>query len=285
MLSLSTKAVAADTAADLYHDFVCDTSALDRAIIRDRPSTRTDQFIWRLAAVPCGTRLVLACRESGRSQAEHIHRQLAGVYRDATAPGVRECVEVVGVHLCVRGANGDPSWIEPAAVLARQRQAALLVESPSRAVRHPDFEPKPYTVAKGTPEERVMKYWHLTARDTDLEALRSVLGGVPIYSVVDPDATARQIRDHESARGADHMPEDFVRFHLHRLARDLHGNGLTLGRIARQLDYPKGTVQRWLTGSNVYTRSAFRRAGSPAPAPRVSAKNCKFSPFDRGRGG
>ncbi len=81
---------------------------------------------------------------------------------------------VVGV-LCHVGSGFDPSWLAPAVRMAKLINAGLVTRSVNRAVRNPDYHSRLFRSAQ--------------ARDTDLHELNTVISGVRMATLLDPDAS------------------------------------------------------------------------------------------------
>ena len=139
------------------------------ALARRMKPGRASDFFRPIDDLKPGIKVVLCGRDSARSNAANLPEQVANLRREVAAHGA----SVVGVEALV--ASGKEPWLWPrAAALAEQHDAVLLFESVSRAVRHPDFDSKECPDAQPT--------------TFDLENLRYWTAGVPLMTVVPPDA-------------------------------------------------------------------------------------------------
>lgn len=132
-----------------------------------------------------GDRVIVCGRVSEHPQ------QLAGNLDDQAANLCAEMVrlgaQVVGKHL-MTWSGCDPGWLVRAVVKARNFGAKYLVfESVDRAIRSEHFHPflNPEAVAT----------------ETDLEYLRYFTEGLPLLTLLPPNATPSEIRSYQRKRG------------------------------------------------------------------------------------
>lgn len=136
------------------------------------------------ALVP-GDKVILCCRVSERAQ-DHsgtLKRQ----ERYARAEMARREIEVVGVKTHV-GSGVDPSWLTSAAAQAERLGAKLIATDATRFIRHPG-----YTNRDQSPQ----------ARDSELGDLKFATLGVPLVTLLHPDATSSECRAFETRIGKD----------------------------------------------------------------------------------
>ncbi|QEG39387.1 hypothetical protein UC8_13640 [Roseimaritima ulvae] len=99
----------------------------------------------------------------------------------------RRGIEVVDVKTHV-GSGVDPFWLTSAAAEAERLGAKLLATDVTRFIRHPG-----YTNRDQTPQ----------ARDSELYDLKFATLGVPLVTLLHPDATSSECRAFETRIGKD----------------------------------------------------------------------------------
>lgn len=122
--------------------------------------------------------------------------------------------------------------------LARASGAIIIAESTDRFIRNRAYGP---TKAMCT----------LQASESDLHDLQYAVDGVPLMTLLDPDATPAQVRSAQTNRGNPGRPKRKKnrRASLQPQALAMHEQGLNQSTIARKLNVPRTTVQRWLRGN------------------------------------
>jgi hypothetical protein len=130
-----------------------------------------------------GDRLVLCVRVSNRERRRNLVDAEASLRRAVESAGGI----VVGVMPHV-GSGTDPFWVGAAALMAKRRRATvLLAESTDRFVRN--------------------KYYHsvdfpdVQATEAELKELARCAGGMPLMTLLHPDASPSEVRSYQSKRG------------------------------------------------------------------------------------
>lgn len=191
--------------------------------------------------LPPGALVVLACRVSGRRQrGDTLTGQVAWVRYQIALRGVR-AVEVV-THV---GPGWDPWWLARAAAIAAEYGAVLVADSTDRFIRSPAYG--------GTAQ-------NFQARPTDLEELSYWTEGVPLMTLLHPDATPAEVRAHQRRRGqwasgnkggrpAAHAAGYKKQQREELLPRvvELHHAGLSGRQISADTGVPEATVRRWIS--------------------------------------
>ena len=145
------------------------------------PST----YIQTLETIRPGTLVVLWCRvSSGLQNATGNNADQEADLRAAVA--ARGGTVVAVVTYAGRVVDADAALYR-AANVAAEAGAVLLAESTSRFIRHYRYHPKLRP--------------HLTPTANALRDLRWLCGGVPLVTLLDPDAMWRDERAHQSKRG------------------------------------------------------------------------------------
>ncbi len=191
------------------------------------------------ANIKPGDKVVLVCRVSQREQKQrkNLEDQEANLRAEVAAlDGI-----VVGVtHIQVSGF--DPFWISRAVTIAQQHGAKLLAESTDRFVRHPAFNSS--------------KNNSRNARESDLRELVACAEGVPLVTLLHPDATPQEVRSYQRKRGQrikqakggrPERPKN-RKVRLIGTATQMREDGASWGEIALALEVPRSTVARWCRG-------------------------------------
>lgn len=222
--------------------------------------------------VGAGDRVVLLLRVS------HCKQEPAKKFRDAERQLRAYCAEVGAVVVDVVRINGSGWWTEPRAWLelqrafdlARQHDATILAESTDRFVRHPAYHSaaRPYA----------------QARDCDLRRLTADAGGVRLATMLDPNASASDIRSHQTKRGLPQMKAGYKkarRAEQRPQVIERWRQGATLGDLAKEFGVAKSTIADWL-------KDVEQHPTPPLPPPRELA-DCPHVDLDelikRWRGG
>jgi hypothetical protein len=197
-----------------------------------------------------GDNVLLWCRESHPQNAAHLDHDEAALRDSAT----KRAANVVGVHRCVAvGYDGSHQsrgcWVAElarAAALAKKHGAKLLAAETDRLVRHPAFHPKLNPTAQ--------------ARESDLADLVSWTDGVPLLTLLHPDASSGVARSSQTKRGRKavgryggrppkRQPGYKKKRRLDLLPRilELYSHGMRLGQIVVETRVPRRTISRWLS--------------------------------------
>ena len=152
---------------------------------RQRTHVTPSTYIQTFETIRPGTLVVLWCRVSSDLQ------NVSGNNDDQEAD-LRAAVEARGGAVVAVVTYAGPvvdadAALYRAANVAAQAGAVLLAETTSRFIRHHDYHPKLRP--------------HLTPTANGLRDLRWLCGDVPLVTLLDPDATWRDERAHQSKRG------------------------------------------------------------------------------------
>lgn len=210
--------------------------SLERLTRRGQASTVIRHLPELLAERP-GLRVVDCCRVSEYQQG---HRgQLAGQVSD-----LQQQVEQLGANVidCVKhvGPGWDPGWLYRALKIARATGAVLVAETTSRFIRSGYFHSSRLPNAQAT--------------QADLDYLRFLTDGVALATVLHPDASPEEEMGYHRKRGqratgnVGGRPERKKnrRKRLTPPVIDLRQQGKSLAQIAKELDVPRSTIQRWV---------------------------------------
>jgi hypothetical protein len=202
---------------------------------------KASRYISQVGTAPI-RRVYIVCRVSKSHQRSNLADQMAHLRSEAA----RLALTVVG-EVCVVANAGDPLWLATAAYKAKKLRAALLAETTCRFVRSPHFSAKLTAKRQELPSDG--DYWYL----------HYMTGGVPLLTVADPDAAATVMRSCHRKRGQQSKgrfggrPEAKKpgykknnRIAKRPIALQMKSNGKSLAAIARELEEPKSTVQRWV---------------------------------------
>jgi hypothetical protein len=198
-------------------------------------------FIRNLDTLQPGDKVVLYCRVSIRDNKLNLADQEAAL-RAAVAARGASVVEVV--HVQQGGA--DSSWLANAVAMAKAHGAKLVAESTDRFKRHRDYHS--------------VDYPDLQATEDDLWNLRYMTEGVPLITLLDPDATPGDVRSYQSKRGQAAKgrrggrpakkrtryqtgQREVCRSKLYWLCIVL---GMEYRAVARLLNVPEANVRRWV---------------------------------------
>ena len=192
------------------------------------------------ANIKPGDKVVLVCRVSDHEQGRRNN------HADQDA-AMRQQVEQLGgtvVDSLQLVASGfDPYWIERARLTAKEHGASLLAESAERYRRHPAYH------SKENPSRQ--------ARDSDWRELAWWADGVPLLTMLPPDATPDEVKSYQSKRGQrmkrakggrPERPKN-RRKRLRPLALEMRAAGASLGEIAKAFNVPRSTVADWCRDS------------------------------------
>ena len=189
-----------------------------------------------------GGRIVLACRVSTEAQRKNgnLADQEARLRKVAESFGA---IVVDVVRHC--GSGADPYWIARPVAIAQPQGALLLAESTDRLIRHAGYD------SKTNPDAQ--------ARKTELEDLKQWADGVPLVTVIAPDAPPTLARSHQSRRGQSakwrkggRPPKvqpgwkKLRREQKQPLAIEMRREGKSIRQIAKALNVPCSTVQGWI---------------------------------------
>ena len=133
-----------------------------------------------------------------------------------------------------------------AAAYAAKHDAVLVFESTDRAIRHPDYH------SRANPNAQ--------ARDVDLEELRQWTDGVPLFTLLPPNATSGEVRAYQTKRGQATKgrkggrprknPPGYKKQRRQKLLRrvlKLRRNGASYRKIARECGVPTTTLHAWVS--------------------------------------
>lgn len=210
----------------------------NRFLLANMPATPSD-FILHLrefVADKGRLRCVIHARVSRPAQAEHLKDILAFLRCEAKKAGVTVVGEVGHV---VQGWRelGKRDDLEEARSLATEHGAFVLAESTSRFLRSADFHP--WDREGMTPSEQ--QFCELTRW----------FGRVTLVTALDPDASAADVKRHEStvragfaSRKRTYLPR--VSEEDKELARRMHAAGKSIGEIATHFERRRSVIQYWL---------------------------------------
>jgi hypothetical protein len=136
-----------------------------------------------LHGVRRGERIVICARVSHRGNRAHLDQQIAMLRQAATDQ--RAIVAAVIAHV---GRGAEPAWVGRAVAAAkRQRADKLFSESTDRWVRHPGYHPNENPTAQ--------------PRMSEFEELLMFADGIPLATLLPPDAPFEEVRWHQQLRG------------------------------------------------------------------------------------
>ena len=131
-----------------------------------------------------GTLVVLCCRVSRDKQNRDGNLDDQERYLRQTLEAMGAVVVAVVRHV---GPGTDLGWLARAAKLAKKHGAVLVAESTSRFCRHPGYHSSEWPDAQ--------------ARESDLEDLPYFTEGVPLATLLHPDATPAKEKAFQTNRG------------------------------------------------------------------------------------
>lgn len=243
---------------------------------RLRPG-KARNYIIKLADLQPNQKVILCCRVSDFPQnfRGNLDDQKAGLQRAAENHGGN----VIAIFLYV-GSGCDPGWLETLPILeqeaalqnsrpvmvacvpgmkpacavdlAIENSAVLLAETTCRFIRHRGFH---------------TEYWpDAQAREHELQDLRIVTSGVPLMTLLDPEASPSDVRSLQSKRGQHEKgrfggrpkskrpgEKKFLRQKWLGTVRKLRRKGRSLREIAQELSCRTGrrishsTIQDWIS--------------------------------------
>jgi hypothetical protein len=136
-----------------------------------------------LHGVQRGERVIVCARVSHRANRAHLEHQIAE-YRQAVIDR-RAIVAAVIAHV---GPGADPQWVGLASAAAKRHRAdKLLNGSTDRWLRHPGYHPYENPTAQ--------------PRVSDFEELMMFADGIPLATLLPPDAPFEEVRWHQQLRG------------------------------------------------------------------------------------
>jgi DNA invertase Pin-like site-specific DNA recombinase len=187
-----------------------------------------------------GQKVVLCCRVSSHKQRsdQNLADSEANLRREAEQ---RQLV-VVGTYRHV-GSGWDRGWLCLAADKAKEHGATLLAESTDRFARHPIYHSS--------------KCPNVRARTSDLDDLRWWTIGVPLATVIHPDAAASEVRSYQRRRGQHEkssfggrpgLPGYKKRLRQKKLPKvlELKERGASLRKIVAKTRLAKSTIADWI---------------------------------------
>jgi DNA invertase Pin-like site-specific DNA recombinase len=195
---------------------------------------RPSEYLASLNDLKPGTPVVLYARESDPTQKDNLPGQIAKLKREVAKRGHPAKAVVKEI---ARGAQCWRDGLKRAFVIARRASATVVAESVTRFKRNHDPR-APLTVA-------------------DLKQLMAEANGVPLATVVHPDAAPEQARSYQSKRGmagkgryggrptAKH-PKKARRVKNMPTAVALRQGGMSLRAIGREIKVAFSTVRDWL---------------------------------------
>ncbi len=210
---------------------------------RQHKSNLPSTYIHDIETIQPGTKVVIWCRVSKCQQKSRGNNadQETDLHTAVEARGGT----VVDVVLWVgRASNGNAdAGLYDAANRAARAGAVLLAESTSRYARHPRYH------SQHRP--------HLVAGMIALRDLRWVCGDVMLVTLLDPDATWKEERAHQSKRGQRRKGNTggrpnkpcYKKRRRERLlpqVRQLYDEGMSYRAIARTVGTHERNVRRWV---------------------------------------
>jgi hypothetical protein len=210
---------------------------------------KVSNYVRPISELPRGQECILICRKSSGRQERNVNLE-------DQEQNLRREVEwrggvVVHVHAYV-GSGWDPR-VCPAVWEAMDRPGAVLVaEDITRLIRPTDYH-------SSRKPNAALKEW-------DLQNLRSLTCGLPLYTLADPDATPGEIRSRQTRRGQrakgrrggrPRKQEAGRRYGPHRRGEwlphvlDRYGAGATTAEIVKELTKRTGfkidptTIRSW----------------------------------------
>ena len=186
--------------------------------------------------------LVPTARVSGRDQfyKRNLDSQERGLVETIAASGLPPIVPIR--EICSGWRFDNRGRLELAAKRAREIGGGILWESVSRALRPFDFKHDDPELA-GAP-----------IRLAEMELFLSIVGNIPLVTVLHPDADWREVRSYETKRGLSSRRDDArppgykkaIRAELAPRARELRAMGWTVADIVEELKRPRRTIYRWI---------------------------------------
>ena len=185
-----------------------------------------------------GDLVFICCRISRRSQDTLATQELACLHG-----AVQFGASVIDVATHV-GSGFDPSWLTPIAAQAERLGAKLLVTEVTRFIRHPGYGPRDQSAQ---------------ARESELDDLKFQTLGVPLVTLLHPDASSYECRAFQTRLGKDAKgkrggrPRKRTPGYKKRLreqkkpqAIEMRLGGASLNEISRALNVQRSTVQGWV---------------------------------------
>ena len=149
-------------------------------------------------------------------------------------------------------------WLQHAAKIAKAHEAVLIAESPNRFVRSDHY----HSVTNPTAQANAL----------ELERLKMWTRGVPMYTVLHPDATFEQERSYETRRGPCGRPPKASPGSIKRRresllpqALELRSQGKSYREIEEVLKVSYSTVRDWI--GQAKTRCAVFEKGRSCAMP------------------
>lgn len=180
---------------------------------------------------------VSRCEQDRRGNLQDAEAFLRGVVERRGA----NTIEVVS-HI---GSGWDPYWLGFARAIAEGCDGKILAISTDRLIRNVCFHSKTYSNAQ--------------ASENSLNELKSVLGDVVAMTYLHPDATPSEVRAFRSKFGQDakgakggRPPKNPAGYKRGRRLKmqpeviEMHQQGQSVRRIAKETGVPKETVRRWI---------------------------------------
>lgn len=215
---------------DLSRKRVSCRPLLNRIFTPGKPSTFGIKSVNDL---PSGTKVFCAVRESSDKQRSGLVDQL-----NSNIEAVRQRGSKVVDHWSIVVPAHDTYFIKKSVELAKEAGAtAIVIESVSRAIRNDYFSP---TCLR-----------ELQPTNRELRGMVDTLDGLDLYTVLDPDATAKDERDFEKARRRSQRPYKSGPSRNRRgwasdsdknRLRLLLAEGHSVCSAARQMGIPKSTA-------------------------------------------
>ena len=187
-----------------------------------------------------GDRVILCLRVSRRQNRGNLKDQEANLRRRMKMLGVI----VIAAYRRVRS-GCDPGWLVIPALHAKKVGAKLVAETADRFIRHP------YYHSNDNP--------NLQASENELRDLKFFTFGVPLLTLLAPNASPRKVRSYQRKRGQQgkgrrggRPPKREPGWKVERRKSclawvlELHSDGKSLRSISRITDVPKSTVQDWI---------------------------------------
>lgn len=218
-----------------------------RAVAK-RPTAKASNYISHIDDVSQGGVYVRCTRGSTPSQRSHLAEQFSLLEVEVLKRGgvIVTPPELPIGHV---GNGKDPSWLTPYARIAKEHGAKLLAESTDRFIRSAEYHPHTH------PHVRPSKW--------DFLRLRICTLGVPLVTLIHPDASYREVRRHQTRRGqiakgkaggrpvrelAGHKKERRER--LLPQALELKRQGTSIKKISKELGVAYMTACDWLKEEN-----------------------------------
>lgn len=212
-----------------------------RALVESEFKTGKASRVIQPLNINSGDSTILAVRVSRCEESANLDDAEANLRAAVEAAGAT----VAGVYRWI-GSGFDPFWIPAAVMRARSVGAvAIFAETTDRFIRNEHYHS--------------VKQPNLQATDRQLDEVAQLADGMPLMTVLDPDATPGEVRSFHTKRGQTQKNRTGGRPAVKRAGykkqtrwanlvdvRRAKRSGMSVREISERLGLKKSTVQDWL---------------------------------------